>query len=165
MALVFAIMHYYDVFTSFFFFFFFFFFFTADKIGRQRSILTRSVRFEMFIRAIIFTRWDRGRPFYTQHDFRRPVPLNVVTRVQFILRLCARKSPYTLHPLSSVPDGICALGNAHMRNTPSRRCFPNVHFETVPVFVWLMMALAHPFKEDRLVPPLSTLLSSVRSMV
>ena len=46
MALVFAVMHYYDVFLSFFFFFFFF---TADKIGRQRSILTRSVRFEMFI--------------------------------------------------------------------------------------------------------------------
>jgi len=51
---------------------------------------------------------------------------------------------------SSVQDGMCALGKAHMRSTRSLRSFPNVAFETVPMFVWLMMAqtpgtgLRHP---------------------
>ena len=36
---------------------------------------------------------------------------------------------------------------------------PNVAFETVPMFVWLTMALSRPFKEDRLTLPLSTPLS------
>ena len=36
---------------------------------------------------------------------------------------------------SSVQDCIYALGKAHMRSTPSLRSFPNVAFETVPMFV------------------------------
>ena len=36
---------------------------------------------------------------------------------------------------SSVQDGMYALGIAHMRSTPSLRSYPNVAFETVPVFV------------------------------
>ena len=36
---------------------------------------------------------------------------------------------------SAVQDGICALGKAHMRSTPSVRSFPNVAFETVSMFV------------------------------
>ena len=32
---------------------------------------------------------------------------------------------------SSVQDGVCALGKAHMRSTPSLGGFPNVAFETV----------------------------------
>ena len=47
---------------------------------------------------------------------------------------------------------ICAL--CHLSS------FPNVAFETVPMFIWLTMALYHSFKEDRLVLPLSTPLSS-----
>ena len=35
-----------------------------------------------------------------------------------------------------------------MRSAPSLRGFSNVAFETVPVFVWLTMALSRPFKED-----------------
>ena len=35
----------------------------------------------------------------------------------------------------SVQDGIHALGNSHMRSTPSVRRFPNVAFKTAPVFV------------------------------
>ena len=67
---------------------------------------------------------------------------------------------------SAVQDGIYELGKAHiMRPTPSIRSFPNVLFETVPMFVWLTMALSRPFKEDRLALPISTLLSSRRSMV
>ena len=42
---------------------------------------------------------------------------------------------------SSVQDGIYALGKAHMRSTRSLRSFLNVAFETVPMFVWLTMAL------------------------
>ena len=38
--------------------------------------------------------------------------------------------------------------------------FPNVAFETVPMFIWLTMALYHSFKEDCLALPLSTPLSS-----
>ena len=39
-----------------------------------------------------------------------------------------------------------------MLSTPSLRSFPNVAFETVPMFVWLTKALAlsRRFKEDRL---------------
>ena len=36
---------------------------------------------------------------------------------------------------SSVQDDINALGKTHMRFTPSLRSFPNVAFETVPMFV------------------------------
>ena len=51
---------------------------------------------------------------------------------------------------SSVQDGIYALAKAHMRSTSSLRRFPNVVFETIPMFVWLTMALSGPVKEDRL---------------
>ena len=49
-------------------------------------------------------------------------------------------------PPRSVQDGIYALRKAHMRSTPSLRRFPNFALETVPVFVWLTMALSRPFK-------------------
>ena len=58
-----------------------------------------------------------------------------------------------------------ARKKAHMRSTPSLRSFPNVAFQTVPVFVWLTMALSRPFNEDHRALPLSTHLSSRRSMV
>ena len=66
---------------------------------------------------------------------------------------------------SSVQDGISALGKAHMRSTLSLRSFPNVAFKMVSVFVWLIMALSRPFKDDHLVLPLSTPLSSRWSVV
>ena len=56
----------------------------------------------------------------------------------------------------SVQDNIHGLGKAHMRSTPSLRSVPKVAFDTVPVFVWLTMALSRPFKEDRLALPLPT---------
>ena len=57
---------------------------------------------------------------------------------------------------SSVQDGIYVPGKAHIiHSIPSVRSFPSVAFETVPVFVWLMMAPSRPFKEDRLALPLS----------
>ena len=61
---------------------------------------------------------------------------------------------------SSVQGGIYALGKAHIRSTPCLRSFPNVVFQTVPMFVLLAMALSRPFKEDLLALPLSTPLSS-----
>ena len=64
--------------------------------------------------------------------------------------------------LSSVQYGTYALGKSHMRSTPSLTSFPNVAFETVPMFVRLTMALSRPFKEDCLALPLSTPLSSRR---
>ena len=67
--------------------------------------------------------------------------------------------------LSSFQINIYALGKAHMRSAPSLRSFPNVAFETAPMFVWLTMALSRPIKEDRLALPLSTPFSSNRSMV
>ena len=66
---------------------------------------------------------------------------------------------------SSVQDGIYALGKVRMRSISSLRSFPKVTFKTVPMFVWLTMALSRPFKEDRLALPLSTPLSSRRSVV
>ena len=65
----------------------------------------------------------------------------------------------------SVQDGIYELGKAHTRFTPSLSSFPSVAFEAVPMLVRLTMALSRRFKEDRLVVPLSTPLSSRRSMV
>ena len=50
-------------------------------------------------------------------------------------------------------------------STPSPKRFPNVAFETVPEFVWLMRALFRSFKEDQLELHLSTILSSRRSKV
>ena len=64
--------------------------------------------------------------------------------------------PSCLVQFSSVQDGIYALRKACIRFTPSLRRFPNIAFKTVPVFVWLMIALSRPFKEDRQVLPLST---------
>ena len=66
---------------------------------------------------------------------------------------------------SSVQDGICALGRAHVCFTPYLRCFASVAFETVLMFVWLLMAHSCPLKEDYLVLPLSTPLCSGRSVV
>ena len=42
---------------------------------------------------------------------------------------------------SSVQGGIYALGKAHIRSASSLRIVPNIAFETVPVFMWLTMAL------------------------
>ena len=66
---------------------------------------------------------------------------------------------------SSVQDGIYALGKAHMRSTPSFRSFPNVPFETVPMFVWLKLFKLFLKAEGRRALPLSTPLSSRRSKV
>ena len=59
--------------------------------------------------------------------------------------LCARKSPYALHP---------PLGSSD-----------NIAFETVPLFVWLTTALSRLFKKDPRAPPLLTPLSSRRPVV
>ena len=87
-------------------------------------------------------------------------------------RHSARRHPCWLYPSSnkwpqfnSVQGGICALREVHRHSTPSLRSFPNVSFETVPMFFWLMMALSRPLKEDHLVLPLSTPFSSRWSMI
>ena len=59
-------------------------------------------------------------------------------------------------PFRSVQDGIYSPEKAHMRSTMSLRSFPNVAFETVPVFAWLTMAPSRLFKGDRLALPLWT---------
>ena len=61
---------------------------------------------------------------------------------------------------SSVQGGIYALGKAHMRSTPSLRSFPNVAFETVPMIVWLTVALSRPYSSSS-ASSCSTPLSSV----
>ena len=77
---------------------------------------------------------------------------------------CSRDPPQpqnNVHPqFSSVLDVISVLGKAHIDSTPSLRSFPNVAFEIVPMFVWLMIALSCPFEENCLALPLSTPLSS-----
>ena len=55
--------------------------------------------------------------------------------------------PYSSVQFCSAQDGTCVLRKVHVRSTPSLRCFPNVTFETVPVFVWLTLALSRPFTE------------------
>ena len=54
---------------------------------------------------------------------------------------------FTPRSFSSVEDDMYALGKAHMRSTPSLRRFPNVAFQTVPMF--LVHSKAY-FKLDRL---------------
>ena len=72
------------------------------------------------------------------------------------------KSPKsTVVQFSLVQAGISALRKANMHSITSLRSFPNVAFETVPMFVWLTMALSRPFKEDHLAVSLSTLLSGI----
>ena len=59
--------------------------------------------------------------------------------------------------MSSVQDGIYALGKANMRSTPSLRRFPNIAFETVPMFVcWHTMALSHLFEDYDMCGPTVT---------
>ena len=50
---------------------------------------------------------------------------------------------FSLVQFSSVQDGIYIYA---LRKAPSLRSFPNVAFETVPMFVWVTMALSRPFK-------------------
>ena len=45
------------------------------------------------------------------------------------------KKKYNSVQFSSVQDCRYALEKAHMRATPSLRRFPNIAFETVPMFV------------------------------
>ena len=52
---------------------------------------------------------------------------------------------YSFCQFSILQDGICALGKLHMRFTHSLRSA----LETVPMLVWLTMALSRPLKEDR----------------
>ena len=50
------------------------------------------------------------------------------------------------HRISSVQDGISALGKSYMRSIPSLRSFHNVTFETVPMFARLTMASLSSFQ-------------------
>ena len=58
---------------------------------------------------------------------------------------------------SSVQTGIYALGKAHLRSTPSLRCFTSVAFETVLMLVWLTMTCSRPSNVARRKLPLSPL--------
>ena len=69
-------------------------------------------------------------------------------------------TPNTLLQFSSVLDGISVLGKARIDSTPSLKSFPDIAFEIMPMFIWLMMALSRPFEENCLALPLSTPLSS-----
>ena len=55
---------------------------------------------------------------------------------------------------------ICAEKSITMRSMPSLRSIPNIAFKTVPMFVWLMMALSRPAKDYHWALPLSVPLSS-----
>ena len=59
----------------------------------------------------------------------------------FICKQCFSVSH--LVQFSSVQDGICALGKACMRPL---KCPQRFLFETVPMFVWLTMAISSPFQ-------------------
>ena len=97
----------------------------------------------------------------------------VVVVVVVILQAVLSKTPelrlasvqFSSVQFSSVQDAIYALRKAHIRYTPSLGSFLNVFFETVPMLVGLTKALSRPLKEGRRVVPLSTPLSSRRSMV
>ena len=59
--------------------------------------------------------------------------------------LCPQHHAAGLLRFSSVWSGIYVLGKVQMLSTLSlRRGFLNITFETVPMFVWLMMALSRP---------------------
>ena len=83
---------------------------------------------------------------------------NMISRTSSNIRsprtqyLTQRVGSLGIHQFSSVQDGIYAFGKVHMRCTPSLRGFPNVAFETVPMFAWLTMALEYIRQ-----PPLSVL--------
>ena len=81
------------------------------------------------------------------------------------LRVCRTCRCYPRRQISanSQFSSRCAVRSETpiMHTTPSLRSFPNVAFETVPMFVWLTMALSRPVKEDRLALPLSTPLSYI----
>ena len=84
-------------------------------------------------------------------------------RHRHLLHYCRRcrheKGTNSLYKFNSVQFSsrwyLCAP-KAHIRFIPSLTGFTNVAFETVPMFVWLTMALFRPFKEDRLSTPLTS---------
>ena len=113
-------------------------------------------------------RWDGAHELFQAHPYH--LELNWTNKDQQLLTLLLDQQLLTLLwqtliLISSVQNGIYVLGKAHMCSTPSLRSFPNVAFETVPMFVWLMMALSHPLKKDCLELPLAVPLSSRQSMV
>ena len=74
--------------------------------------------------------------YVSQHQSHHPTPLTHLHVSHFVIEF------------NSVQDGIYALRKAHMRSTLSLRSFPNIAFETVPMFVWLTLALSR-FSEGR----------------
>ena len=85
--------------------------------------------------------------------------------------LCfAQFSSIQLGWFSSAEDSIYALRKTHARSTPFLRGVPSITFETVQMFVSLMLdgsfSFGWPFKEDRRTISLSTsLIISSRPLV
>ena len=93
-----------------------------------------------------------------QHPARARVPQGEITRSHYF-----HSSPYLcVGYLSGLKKGtalnMCTVQfrKAHLGSTLSLTRFPNIASEAVPVFIWFMMALSHPLKEDHQMLPLST---------
>ena len=105
-----------------------------------------------------------------------PLPSSWLTIFSFpgAVRGMTTASIYELPPLASSRPGRKFIASSrwcvrlrksiYVRSTLSHN-FASVAPETVPVFVWQTMALSRPFKEDRRALPLSTPLSSRRSVM
>jgi len=99
-----------------------------EKKEKKRAIF-------FYLILIMFVKTTKMFESCGKHD-PKSVSAAILCSVQFSSRwyLCAQKT--------------------HMRSTPSPRSFPNIAFETVPMFIWLTMALSCLLKKDSLVLPL-----------
>ena len=98
--------------------------------------------------------------------FNSYVPKKSCTELPFVLLdSCIKLNSTSLDHQFRSRWCLHTLKCLYMHSTPSPRSFSNVWPLKQFQWVWVMTALAHPFKEDRLALPLSTPLSSRQLMV
>ena len=130
--------------------------YSSSKVKQSFSTMHRRSNLSKLLPQNLH-RWKVYSPVYLQSKCNQLHAYSTmrgghVTNVPDVCKNCQVCRYYVrVKQLNSVQFKMVAmrLEKAHMRSTPSLRSFPNVVFETVPMFVWLMMTLSRPFKEDR----------------
>ena len=72
----------------------------------------------------------------------------MIKNVAPLLSVCATNN-------GSLQNGMYVLGKAHKCSIPTQKLSPQIAVETVPLFIWLTMALPCPFKKDHWALPFS----------
>ena len=110
------------------------------ETGRQRNAETANARdnlvyiFEVVERHCCLTNIPQLLLLLLQHPTAGTIIIIIITIVAAVVVIVAVQFSSRQH--------VCARKSPH--STPSLRSFPNAAFETVPMFVFLTMALSRP---------------------